>query len=484
MMRSGAAVLAVMAALGAATAMAQERAPRPSIWDLKPLGRHAAELPYAPFIDYACGTNGGPPSTAIAGWHEYARCAPDRETGLREVYFRYDDEDEYWALANNLRREVFGGTTVFSHPVIVSGLFTDDGFLVGLRVVTDPRADEETRRKSVALLNFFLSLYADAGFRCESLPPGPDETPAGARIIKERCTAESNERRLAVESQFYRKAGQTAFDPRIQGLTPTKGQFWSETRLVEVSTAPIPERAARAERLRDFVPTVSELAVRARNCPGCDFAGVDLKRADLRGANLEGANLEGANLHGAVLSSAKLQGANLASANLNKADLKRADLRGAKLANAMAHEAHFDGANAEGADFTTAAMQRAEFLSANLSRANLTQTDLWEARMGGVNLRGALLLNTWLVSARLQNANFTDASAEKVILYGALLNGANFTNADLRGAEINETDVQRANFANADLRGALLTGTKLLEARFDGARIDGARFPPGYTPNR
>lgn len=455
---------------------------KPSIWDLRPLGRHAAELPTAQFADFACGTNGGPPSTVIAGWHEFGRCPAERETGLREVYFRYDDEDEYWALANNLRREVYGGTMVFSHPVIVSGLFTDDGFLIGLRIVTDPRIDEEMRRKSVTLLHFFLNAYADAGIQCRSVERAGDETPAGPLFIKELCSSDSPERHLLVESHYYRKAGQTAFDPRTAGLIPTVGQFRSESRLLEVMTAEIPDRAAKAELYRGWQPAPSDLAMRARDCAGCDLSGVNLKRADLRNANLAGANLQGANLHGAILAGARLAGANLREANLNKADLKRADISNAVLVDAMGHEAHFDGANARGADFTTSAMQRAEFLSANLSGANMTQADLWEARMGGANLRGAVLYNTWLVSARLQNAQFAGATAEKIVLYGAHLTGADFTGADMRGAEIDEADLQRANFTNADLRGATLTATKLLDARFDGAKLDGARFPKGFRP--
>ena len=466
-------------AAGAQTATGVAKA---SIWDLRPLGRHAAELPTAQFADFACGTNGGPPSTGIAGWHEFGRCLAERETGLREVYFRYDDEDEYWALANNLRREVYGGTMVFSHPVLVSGLFTDDGFLIGLRIVTDPRVDEEMRRKSVTLLHFFLNLFADSDIQCRSAEPASDETPAGPLFIKELCSGESPGRRVVAESHFYRKAGQTAFDPRTAGLIPTAGQFRSESRLLELMTAEIPDRAAKAEFYRAWQPAPSDIAVRARDCPGCDLSGVNLKRADLRNANLAGANLQGANLHGAILAGAKLAGANLTGANLNKADLKRADISNAVLVDAMGHEAHFDGASARGADFTTSAMQRAEFLSANLSGANMTQADLWEARMGGANLRGALLYNTWLVSARLQNAQFGGAVAEKIVLYGAHLAGADFTGADLRGAEIDEADLQRVNFTNADLRGASLTAAKLLDARFDGAKLGGAKFPAGFSP--
>ena len=82
---------------------AQDRPTRSEVWDLQ-LGSMVAALPDA-FTDYACGTNGGPPSMVLTGWQDYRRCRPDAE-GLREVYFRYDDELEYWAKANNFATEI------------------------------------------------------------------------------------------------------------------------------------------------------------------------------------------------------------------------------------------------------------------------------------------------------------------------------------------------------------------------------------------
>ena len=29
------------------------------------------------FVDYACGTNGGPPSLPLTGWSDYKRCRPE-----------------------------------------------------------------------------------------------------------------------------------------------------------------------------------------------------------------------------------------------------------------------------------------------------------------------------------------------------------------------------------------------------------------------
>jgi len=84
---------AVLAADGAgAQQQPNDRPGRAEVWDLK-LGTPADRLP-ADFTDYACGNNGGPPSTPLNGWRDFRRCRPDG-SGLREVYFRYDDELEY-----------------------------------------------------------------------------------------------------------------------------------------------------------------------------------------------------------------------------------------------------------------------------------------------------------------------------------------------------------------------------------------------------
>src|SRR5262249_48276423 len=66
---------------------AQQRPVRLEIWDLK-LGTAAADLPDE-FTDYACGTNGGPPSLALSHWRDFRRCRPE-PSGLREAYFPYD----------------------------------------------------------------------------------------------------------------------------------------------------------------------------------------------------------------------------------------------------------------------------------------------------------------------------------------------------------------------------------------------------------
>src|SRR5271154_2173686 len=93
----------------------RDRPTRLEVWDLR-LGTAAQALPDA-YDEYACGTNGGPPSIPLAGWREFRRCRPER-SGLREVYFRYDDELEYWAKANDFGTEIarYSGTKVYDFP--------------------------------------------------------------------------------------------------------------------------------------------------------------------------------------------------------------------------------------------------------------------------------------------------------------------------------------------------------------------------------
>src|SRR5262245_35763198 len=71
--------------------------PLPRIWDIEP-GTHVSDLPLDEFVDPACGTNGGPPGLVIESFGQFERC-PQEASGLREIWFIYDDELEYVARA-------------------------------------------------------------------------------------------------------------------------------------------------------------------------------------------------------------------------------------------------------------------------------------------------------------------------------------------------------------------------------------------------
>jgi hypothetical protein len=220
-------ILTVIAGVAVAAAAAAQGAGQPprraEIWDLK-LGTPATALPGG-FGEYACGTNGGPPSLPLAGWSDFRRCRAE-PNGLREVYFRYDDELEYWAKANDLPAEIerYSGTKVYDFPVVLSALFDDSGLLAGLRIVSDPRDTTRSRDDAYALRNFLTARFGRDGWTCADLPPAEGEEPVNATFVKQDCRKSLDGPALAVmQTRYLRKKGQHQFDPRSN--KETEGQF-------------------------------------------------------------------------------------------------------------------------------------------------------------------------------------------------------------------------------------------------------------------
>ena len=213
------------------TALAQgadERPTRREIWDIQ-LGAKVADLP-DDYIDYACGTNGGPPSTLLTGWKDYRRCRPD-PSGLREVYFRYDDELEYWAKANNLaaQMEQYVGTKTYGFPINVSVLISDDGVVRGIRIVTDPRDPTGDRDEAYLLRNFLNARFGRDDWQCDDQPAEPGETAVSGIFVKQRCTKEmADGSRGLLVTRHLRKPGQSQYDPHTG--KETVNQFDSEVR--------------------------------------------------------------------------------------------------------------------------------------------------------------------------------------------------------------------------------------------------------------
>jgi hypothetical protein len=205
---------------------AQQRPRRLEIWDVH-LGAAVDQLPDE-FIDYACGTGGGPPSRPLDGWRDFHRCRPE-SSGLREVYFRYDDELEYWAKANNLlsQMEQYSGTKTYGFPIVASALFDADGIVSGVRIVSDPRGED--RDEAYLLRNFLTARFGRDGWNCEDLPPAEGETSVGGIFVNQRCRKRIDERSTAsLSTRHLRKAGQRQIDP--QSGKETKGQFESAVR--------------------------------------------------------------------------------------------------------------------------------------------------------------------------------------------------------------------------------------------------------------
>ena len=224
--------------LGAGLARAEDQRARADFWSLE-LGTPASALPHDAFDDYACGSNGGPPQQPLAGWSDYDKC-PAEPSGLREVYFRYDDELEYQARAHRAQTMIaqYAGTKVFDFPVIVSALFDADGVLAGLRIVSDPGVSPQERKQAYTLSNFLKARYGNSRWDCRDTPPAPGETPVGTLYINQRCTMLTRDNmRASLETRFLRRPGQAEFSGSGK---LTVGQFESSTRLEllrpEVST--------------------------------------------------------------------------------------------------------------------------------------------------------------------------------------------------------------------------------------------------------
>ena len=209
-------------------AAAQERPPRLEVWDLR-LGTRVEQLPDE-FVDLACGTNGGPPSVPLTGWSDFRRCRPE-PSGLREVYFRYDDELEYWAKANGLedQMEQYSGTKTYGFPVVVSGLIDAQGLLGGIRIVSDPRDTSQNRDEAYLLRNFLTARLGRDSWQCQDLPLEDGETPVDGVFVKQSCRKEIDGNTSAsLATHYLRKPGQSRFDPHTG--RETAGQFESSAR--------------------------------------------------------------------------------------------------------------------------------------------------------------------------------------------------------------------------------------------------------------
>jgi hypothetical protein len=221
-------MLAGFLAPATAAAIAQDRPARLEIWDIA-LGTRVEQLPDE-FVDHACGTNGGPPSLPLNGFAEFRRCRAEA-SGLREVYFRYDDELEYWAKANDIadQMEEFTGTKTYGFPVIVSLLIDAAGVVDGIRIVSDPRDSSQNRDEAYFLRNFLTARLGRDRWQCEDLPLENGETSVDGVFVKQDCRKEIDAMTGAtLATRYLRKPGQSRIDPRTG--RETAGQYESMVR--------------------------------------------------------------------------------------------------------------------------------------------------------------------------------------------------------------------------------------------------------------
>ncbi len=461
---------------------------RSTIFDLE-IGAPVSAQP-TDFQEFACGTNGGPPSVPIAGFAQFARC-PAEQSGLREVQFRYDDELYYIALARRdlLAAEFFGGTKIGNFPILASALFDDAGILRGIRAVTDDRVSDRTRRVAYSLPVFLRSIYGSEGWDCVDFPAAEGETPVGNSLIKQDCSKVTGDGFVVTtRARLLRRPGQTQIDPANGQIRV--GYYESAARmemyLADASGNPIyGGDAAAAEAVAAIADTLPADPVEAflvgavNDCPGCDLAGADLRRRNLAGADLSGANLSGARLHRAFLGGANLDGANLTSANLNVADLKRASFVGADLTGALLYQA-----DAAAADFSNAVLDRivaekARFTSSTLVGVRWQNSYAFASNLAGADLRRAILVGTALVEADLQRAVLTGADVTDASFYRSRLRGADLTEVTALRTDFLEADLSEVSFVNADLTDARLLRARASGIDFTGAVLTGTVLPDG-----
>jgi hypothetical protein len=200
-----------------------------SIWDV-PLGSPVTELPEETFVDPACGTNGGPPGLPIGSFERFMRCRAE-PSGLREIWFRYDDELEYIARAARDPDAIARSNAMLmlGQPVILSFLVDQAGLIQGYRIITDPHAEEEVRRDAFTLAAAFKARFGSDAWTCADLAPVGGETPFEGNFVKQRCRKLADGDEITVDIRHYRKAGQASSDPNT-GLA-TINQFESSARL-------------------------------------------------------------------------------------------------------------------------------------------------------------------------------------------------------------------------------------------------------------
>lgn len=201
-----------------------------AIWDVK-LGEPITQIPLSAVALIACGTNGGPPSVPLKDFTEFGKCGTEA-SGLHEVFFTYDDEQDYIARAlEEEYRFAQGGTSIYAHPVVFTVLVDDQGIARGIRIVTDEAASEHDRRVAVRLADNLRARYSPWSLACEDVPATDGQLPVGNIFIHQICTGVSpdGDASVRIEGTYFRKKGQTSISLETQKVQ--KNYFQSATRL-------------------------------------------------------------------------------------------------------------------------------------------------------------------------------------------------------------------------------------------------------------
>ncbi len=473
---------AVAALILSTPAFAQDIPPK--IWDV-PFGTPIDQLG-VDFVEPACGTNGGPPSTQLADFSDFAQC-PAEPDGLREIWFRYDDTIEYLARAvrNPVQAVRFNFTKIAMQPAILSFLVDADGRIRGYRIHTDPAADPRTRYDHYTASATMRGVLGTEGWVCEDLPRAAGENEIEGQFVKQRCTLANDDITAVNETRFYLKPGQAVVDPATG--KPMLNAFESAAYLDVKQVPPYPADPVGVAPRDDAAPPAPDdaagrfIAGLTNDCPGCDLSGADLRRRDLTGADLSGAKLVATNLHRAILRQATLANADLERADLNLADITQTDFTGANL-----HQATLFGARGQQTDFTGAnlAAVRAgsiDIRQARFDGATVTTADFGQARLNNVRMVEADLTGSYFFQANLVRADFTRATAPGAAFNQAVLRDANLTQAVFRDADFQAATLLGADLTDADFTHVRFEKANLRNTVREGTIFTGSLMPDGTT---
>ena len=232
----GSLVLAVTLLLAALARGGEALEAQPKIYDIQ-LGTPVGKLPIAEWVDPACGTNGGPRGGFIQSFENYAKCPRDTETGLYEIWFQYDDEDELAAraLRDTHMIGVYAANQLFNQPIIMSLLVDARGLVQGYRVSNDNRAPPTQRINAHVMGRPMVGLSGLDEASCVDMPPLPGERPVYGVFEKRYCRGVVNGVRATVESKLLLKPGQNLVDPVTQEVYPNA--FESSARMELVNAA-------------------------------------------------------------------------------------------------------------------------------------------------------------------------------------------------------------------------------------------------------
>lgn len=229
------------AGLAALASGAASQELRPKIYDLK-LGTSVANLPVTEWVDPACGTNGGPRGGFIQSFENFSKCPKEAESGLYEIWFQYDDEDEL--LARALRDAhmvgVYAANKLFNQPIIMSLLIDDRGVVQGYRVFNDNRAPPALRMDAHLMGRPMIGLSGLDEAVCVDNPPLAGERPVYGVFEKRYCRAVVNGVRATVESKLFLKPGQNLIDPLTQEPYPNAFESSAWMELVNAASLPRP----------------------------------------------------------------------------------------------------------------------------------------------------------------------------------------------------------------------------------------------------